>query len=361
MMALSASRPEALPRLPPLRGIHWRFVLRRLVLATLVGLIALYALWPWLPWARGRAARTVVLYGFSVINEVMNEAIFPLFRREWRARNGEKVEFISAFGGSGTITNQIILGVPAEIAVLSLELDALRILEKGVLASPTWRGLPHAGVVNRTPFVILVRPGNPKGIRDFADLARPGIGVVHPDPLTSGGAQWAILAEYGSVLREGGDESLAYQQLLGIWKNVVAQASSARAARTQFENGFGDALVTYEQEALWDRKRGKLKADIVYPRSTVLSEHTVVVIDHNVGRLQRELIDTFVALLWSEDAQKLFVEHGFRSVDDSLNRDPSFGTIEKPFLVSDFGGWPEVKRRIVDGVWRERVLKEIGK
>jgi sulfate transport system substrate-binding protein len=342
-------------------AVRWRVVLRRLAMAVPVLAIALYTFWPWLPWVHVRSARTVVLYGFSVISEAMNEAIFPLFRQEWKAKTGERVEFISAFGGSGTITNQIILGVPAEVAVLSLELDALRILDAGVVAGPTWRDLPHGGVVNRTPFIILVRPGNPKGIRDFADLARPGIGVVHPDPLTSGGAQWAILAEYGSVLREGGDEARAYDQLLGIWKNVVAQASSARAARTQFENGFGDALITYEQEALWDKKRGKLKADIVYPRSTVLSEHTIVVIDHNVVRSQREMVDAFVALLWSEAAQKLFVTHGFRSVDESLNDDPSFGAIERPFLVSDFGGWPEVKRRIVDGVWRSRVLKEIGK
>ena len=351
---VSLTRPRA-------RRVNWVRLSRLTAFGAAVGALGLYAIWPWLPVGRGSQPRTIVVYGFSILGEVMNEGVFPAFQAFWQEQHGEAVEFTDSFAGSGTITNQIILGVPAEVAILSLELDALRLEQAGRLPGPTWNELPHTGVLNRTPFVILVRPGNPKEIHDFADLARPGIGVIHPDPLTSGGAQWAILAEYGSALRRTGDPEQAYQQLLGIWRNVVAQAASARAARTQFESGFGDALVTYEQEAIYDLGRGTLAAEIVYPASTILSEHIVVTLDRNIQPENEELIRAFGEFLWSEPAQEVFVAYGFRSVTDSLNAaNPDFGVIEDPFTVADLGGWQQAKREIIDGVWKERVLEEIG-
>lgn len=342
------------------KRLNWKLLAQRLAFAFLGGGMLLYALWPWLPLVHGKPPRTLVLYGFSILGEVMNEGIFPAFQEVWAAQTGERVEFISAFASSGTVTNQMIMGVPAEVAILSLELDALRLVEHGVVDGPTWKALPHEGVVNRTPFIILVRPGNPKQISDFADLARPGVGVVHPDPLTSGGAQWALLAEYGSVTLQGGSETAAYEQLLGIWRNVVAQAASARATRTQFETGFGDALITYEQELVRDRARGRLAAEPVYPYSTILSEHTVVVLERNISPDQRELVDAFVNFLWSEEAQRIFVAYGFRSVDESLNSaNPDFGYIAAPFVVADLGGWIAARDNIVNAVWKERVLPEL--
>jgi sulfate/thiosulfate transport system substrate-binding protein len=342
--------------------VDGHLLLQRSLIALIFTGLALYTLWPWLPGIRAAPTRTLVLYGFSILGEVMNEGVFPAFAAEWEAQTGEKVAFISAFASSGTITNQMIMGVPAEVAILSLELDALRLVESGVLAGPTWQELPHQGVVNRTPFIILVRPGNPRQIQEFADLARPGVGVVHPDPLTSGGALWAIVAEYGSVVYQGGSEEAAYAQLLGIWQNVVAQAASARATRTQFETGFGDALITYEQEIVRDRARGRLAAEPVYPQSTILSEHTVVLLERNIIPEQRALVDAFVTFLWSDTAQRIFVEYGFRSVKEEFNdANADFGVIEAPFTISDLGGWPASKRAIVDEVWRARVLPEIGR
>lgn len=328
-------------------------------LAAALGLAG-YAAWPWLPWARGAPVRTIVFYGFSILGEVMNQSVFPAFQQVWHEQTGEHVEFITSFAGSGTLTNQIILGVPAEVALLSLELDALRLVEAGVLPGPTWRDLPFEGVVNRTPFVILVRAGNPLEIGDFADLTRFDVGVVHPDPLTSGGAQWAILAEYGSELRRSGDADRAYAQLLGIWRNVVAQSSSARGARTQFESGFGDALITYEQEILYDLGRGRLQGAMVIPQSTILSEHTLVVIERNIPEGDRALVQAFVDFLWSEQAQRLFLEYGFRSVYDELNAEnPALGVIADPFTVGDLGGWAVARRTVIDEVWRARVLVEV--
>jgi sulfate transport system substrate-binding protein len=321
-----------------------------------------YAIWPWLPFARAeRPRRTIIFYGFSILGDVMNKGVFPAFQKAWAAGGGEPVEFVSAFAGSGTVTNQIILGVPAQMALLSLESDADRLADAGVVAPGSWRRLPFGGVVNRTPFVIVVRPGNPLGIHDFEDLTRTGVGVVHPDPATSGGANWSIVAEYGAGLRRSGGNPRAGETLLrGIWKNVVAQASSARAARMQFDQGFGDALVTYEQEPLWDRSRGKFHGEIVYPQSTVLSEHTLVVIDKHVRRAERELVRRFADFLWSDEAQKIFVAYGFRSVREEFNQaNDKFGQIADPFRIDALGGWKRARREIVDGVWKQRVVASL--
>jgi len=340
---------------------------RRLGAAALLGAgaaLLVYAVWPWTPMARGaRIPRTIVFYGFSILGDVIDHGVFPEFQRQWRRRTGERVELVSAFAGSGTVTNQIILGVPAQLALLSLDLDAYKLAEAGVIPPESWRRLPFGGVVNRTPFIILVRSGNPKGIRDFRDLAAAGVRIVHPDPLTSGGANWAIAAEYGAGARGAADPPRAgHDLLLGIWRNVVAQAASARAARTQFENGFGDALITYEQEALWDRARGRLKADVVYPRSTILSEHTLVRIDRNIPLRDLGLVDAFVRFLWTDDAQRIFVKYGFRSVTESLNDgNAAFGRIEDPFRIEDLGGWKRAKKEIVESVWKDRVLAEMKK
>ena len=309
--------------------------------------------------ASSKTPTTIVFYGFSILGEAMNGGIFPAFQAKWQADGHGPVTFTSSFAGSGTITNQIILGAPAQLVLLSLESDADRLADAKVVPDGSWKKLPHGGVVNRTPFVIFVRPGNPLHIRDFADLTRKGVRIVHPDPLTSGGANWALVAEYGAGLRESGGKPEAGEAMLaGIWKNVAAQAASARAARTQFENGFGDALITYEQEAVYDKSRGRLNVDVVYPRRTILSEHTLVVIDKNVSANDKALIESFAQFLWSEEAQRIFLKYGFRSVQDELNAGHAeFGQIQDPFTIADFGGWRKAKKEIVDEVWKRRVMK----
>jgi ABC-type sulfate transport system substrate-binding protein len=339
---------------------------RRGALAPAFFLAALlaWAVWPWLPFSRGRTEPpTIVFYGFSILADAMNDGVFPAFRDRWRAEGRGDVEFISAFAGSGTITNQVILGVPAQLVLLALESDADRLADAGVVAPGSWKTLPHGGVVNLTPFVILVRPGNPLGIRDFADLADGRARIVHPDPMTSGGANWAIVAEYGAGARAEPDRPEAGEAMLsGIWKNVVAQASSARAARTQFTQGFGDALITYEQEAVFDRGRGRLAADVVYPARTILSEHTLVVVERNIPAKQRPLIEAFTRFLWSAEAQRIFVRYGFRSVDPGLDGgNAAFGRIADPFRIADFGGWRRAKKEIVEEVWKNRVMNGVGR
>src|SRR5215207_6266851 len=180
---------------------------------------------------------TITLYGFSIMKESLEKAIFPGFSAKWKQQHGQSVQFQSSFAGSETVTNQILRGAPAEIAILSIERDVQR-LQKDGFVTADWHSLPGKGIVNKTPFVIIVRKGNPKGIRDFADLAKPGIRLIHPDPISSGGAQWSILAMYGSELvkseKQSGepDQAHALETLRAIWKNVISTPGSAREART---------------------------------------------------------------------------------------------------------------------------------
>jgi len=303
---------------------------------------------------------TITVYGFSVVKEPLEKEIFPAFQKWWFERSGQELTFDHSFAGSETVTNQILSGVKADVAILAIERDAERLLKNGATKTD-WHTFPHQGIVNRTPFVIVVRQGNPKGIHDFPDLARPGVKLIHPDPASSGGAQWSLLAIYGSELikseRQTGkrDETKAVNLLGRVWKNVIATPDSARQARTQLETGYGDVLITYELEALQLQDSGK-PFEMVAPRSTIFSEHLVVILDRQMKPEKRALVELFINYLWSEEAQRTWVKYHFRSVtDEKLNEsEPRFAQIEMPFTVAELGGWSRAYREIIEGVWKQR-------
>ena len=303
----------------------------------------------------------ITLYGFSIMKEPLEKSIYPAFSERWKREHGQEVRFTSSFAGSETITNQILQGVGADVAILSIERDAERLMRGGAVTSD-WRSLPRRGIINKTPFVILVRKGNPKGITDFADLAKPGVKVIHPDPVSSGGAQWSILAMYGSELVKsekqtgGRDPARAEQTLRSIWRNVISTPGSAREARTQFETGFGDALITYELEGLLMKKAGAA-VDVVVPQATIFSEHPAVIIDRNVTAAERPVVEAFLGYLWSEEAQRAFVEYHFRSSTTEAFNDANaqFAKIASPFTVEYFGGWARAYPDVIEKIFRDQV------
>jgi sulfate/thiosulfate transport system substrate-binding protein len=307
---------------------------------------------------------TITLYGFSVMKESLEKAIFPGFAARWKQQHGQVVQFQSSFAGSETVTNQILRGAPADVAILSIERDVQR-LQKDGFVTADWHSLPGHGIVNKTPFVIIVRQGNPKGIKDFSDLAKPGIKLIHPDPISSGGAQWSILAIYGSELKKSENESKekdtarALQTLRAIWKNVLSTPGSAREARTTFELGNGDALITYELEGLL-MKEAKSPIEIVTPQATIFSEHPAVVIDKNVTAAKRPVIDAFMLYLWSDEAQQAFVKfHFYSSTNDALNQaNAAFGHIEMPFAIDYFGGWDKAYPEVIEKIFRDQVQRK---
>jgi sulfate/thiosulfate transport system substrate-binding protein len=315
---------------------------------------------------RKGGARVITLYGFSVMKEVMDKAVLPAFTEKWKREQGEDVRFVTSYAGSETITNQILQGVGADVGIFSIERDVQRLVEKGLVKADWKAGSPQSGILNKTPFIILVRRGNPKGIRDFADLARPGVKLIHPDPDGSGGAQWSILAIYGSELKrsqaESGsaDQARALNLLRSVWKNVISTPGSAREARTQFETGYGDALITYELEGLL-MKQANMPFEIVVPRSTILSEHPAVLIDKNVTEEERPLLAAFMQYLWGEEAQQAFVKYHFRAVTNDAFNDAhqEFARVELPFTVGDlFNGWERAYPDIIDGVWRKQAKQK---
>jgi sulfate transport system substrate-binding protein len=298
------------------------------------------------------------------MKEPLEKSIYPAFSAKWEREHGQPVRFTSSFAGSETVTNQILQGVAAEIGILSIERDAERLKAVGFVTSD-WHALPQKGIINKTPFVILVRKGNPKGVKDFPDLAKPGLKVIHPDPVSSGGAQWSILAIYGSELvkseKQSGepDQARALGTLRSIWRNVISTPGSAREARTQFETGFGDALITYELDGLLMKQAGT-PVEIIAPEATIFGEHPAVIIDRNVAASKRPVIDTFMQYLWSEEAQRAFVKAGFRSVtNEALNKENKELTdIKIPFTIDYFGGWAKAYPEVIEGVFRQQVQKK---
>ncbi len=305
-------------------------------------------------------SQTITVYGFSIMKEVLEKEIYTAFAAKWKSEHGTDVSFVSSFAGSETVVNQILQGAPADFAILSIDRDAQRLFD-GKMTTTDWHTYPNKGIVNKTPFVILVRKGNPKGIRDFPDLAKPGVQVIHPDPVSSGGAQWSILAIYGSELKKSEaatgtqDTVKALNTLQSVWKNVISTPGSAREARTQFETGYGDALVTYELEGLL-MKAANADIDVVVPKSTIFSEHPAVIIDRNVGA-KRPVVEAFLNYLWTDEAQKAFVKYHFRSVTNESFNDANkeFAKIEQPFTVEMFGGWERAYPEIIEKIFREQV------
>jgi sulfate transport system substrate-binding protein len=305
--------------------------------------------------------QTITLYGFSIMKESLEKDIIPTFKAKWKAERGQDVDFVTSYAGSETVTNQILQGVPAQVAILSIERDVDRLVE-GKAVTHDWKSLPNGGIVNKTPFIILVRKGNPKGIKDFSDLAKPDVRIIHPDPVSSGGAQWSILAIYGSELKKSKAESGEFDQgralttLQAIWKNVIATPGSAREARTSFETGYGDALITYELDGLMMKQAGGA-VDLVIPKATIFSEHPAVLIDRNVNAAQKPVVEAFLSYLWSDEAQKAFVKNHFRSVTNETfnSENKELAGIEQPFTVDMFGGWSRAYPDVIQNIFQAKV------
>ena len=312
--------------------------------------------------AADKGGVNITVYGFSIMKESLEKSVYPAFVAKWKREHGVDVHFTSSFAGSETITNQILQGVSADIAILSIERDAERLKQGGFVTSD-WHATPNKGIINKTPFVILVRQGNPKGIHDFPDLAKPGVKLIHPDPISSGGAQWSVLAIYGSELvkaeKQSGeqDQAHAIQTLRAVWKNVISTPGSAREARTQFETGFGDALITYELEGLLMKEGKKTPLEIVVPQATIFSEHPAVVIDRNVAAAKRPIVDAFIQYLSSEEAQRSFVKYHFRSISyDNLNSEnKELANIEMSLTIDYFGGWGKAYPEVIEGIFKNQV------
>jgi sulfate/thiosulfate transport system substrate-binding protein len=259
--------------------------------------------------ARGAAPSgplPLTLYAFSTQEECYQGSVLPAFQQRWEAESGRKLDLTAVFGPSATLANQIALGAPADIALFS---DAQHVTYLRI-ARRIDRD-QEALAVGHTPMVIVTRPGNPAGIASFAGLAQPGLNLLHANPRTSGAGAWALYAVYGEALQAGGDETTAAEQLRAIWGNVRLLGASARATLTLFELGAGDALITYEQDALLAQERG-VPLEIVVPAPTLLAEHVAVLVDGELTRAERPAAEALLAFLAAAEGQALLQACGLR-------------------------------------------------
>jgi sulfate transport system substrate-binding protein len=289
----------------------------------------------------------LILGAYTTPREAYAE-IIPIFQKAWKDKTGQDIVFEESYLGSGAQSRAIVEGFEADVAALSLEADITRI-EKAGLITNNWKDGPYKGMVSTSVVVFGVRQGNPKGIRDWADLARPGIQILTPNPKTSGGAMWNILALYGAARRgmvdgvPAGDEAAAQAFLLAILKNVTVYDKGARESITNFEKGVGDVIITYENEMLVGQKSGQTY-EMILPRSTILIENPLAVVDayaDNHGT--RVAADAFVEFLFSREAQEIFARYGLRSPDAQVAQATAaqYPPIEDLFTIEFFGGWPK--------------------
>jgi len=275
--------------------------------------------------------------------------LIPLFASQWKEKTGQEVTFEESYLGSGAQSRAIIEGFEADVASLSLDGDIQKIADAGLITHD-WHALPHNGMVSTSVVAFAVRKGNPHNIHDWADLAQPGLEVLTPDPATSGGARWNILALYGAALRgqvrgvPAGDEAVATLFLESVLKNVTAFDKGARESITNFETGNGDVAITYENEVLTGQQAGQ-DYELVIPRSTILIENPVTLVDTYVDEHRtRELAEAFVEFLFSKEAQEVFAKHGLRSLDPQVAAATSaqYPAVADLFTIADqFGSWAE--------------------
>lgn len=313
---------------------------------------------------------TLTLVAYAVPREAYGE-IIPLFQAYWQAEKGQTVRFLESYQGSGTQSRAVEGGFEADIVALALEPDVTRLVKAG-LVSENWKEeTPYQGFVTDSVAVLAARTGNPLGITDWADLAKEDIEVITPNPATSGGARWNILAAYGAARRgfvegyEATDEG-GVQFLTELITNVEVLDRDARESFLTFERGIGDVAITYENEYYAGVKAGG-QYDIIYPRSTILIENPVAVVDTYVDKHgTREVAEAFVQFLFTQNAQRVYASNGFRPVNPvvaadyglavevpadvpeetvtvELNPDITFPAIEDLFTIEEFGGWAEAQ------------------
>lgn len=310
-------------------------------------------------------AATLILGAYTTPREAYGKLI-PIFQQQWKEKTGQDVAFEESYLGSGAQSRAIVEGFEADVAALSLEADIDRI-EKAGLITHDWKDNPTKGMVSDSIVVFAVRPGNPKGIKDWADLAQPGLQILTPNPKTSGGAMWNILALYGAAKRgfvDGvpkGDDAAAKQFLISVLKNVTVMDKGARESITNFEKGVGDVAITYENEVLIGQQGGQ-DYEMVIPRSTILIENPIAVVDAYADKHgSREAAQAFVDFLLTKEAQEIFAQHGLRSVNAEVAESTSvqYPPVADLFTIEEFGGWAEATPKFFgdDGIATQAILE----
>ena len=275
------------------------------------------------------------------------------FAKSWAARTKQQVTIKQSHGGSGKQARAVIDGLPADVVTLALAYDIDEIAQHKLLAANWQKRLPNNSTPYYSTVVFLVRHGNPKGIHDWDDLIRPGVGVITPNPKTSGGARWNYLAAYGYALRKYGRPAKANGFMAKLFRNVPVLDSGARGSTTTFvERGQGDVLIAWENEAiLATRELGKGKFDIVMPSVSILAEPPVAVVDANVDKHgTRKLAEAYLKFLYTPEAQDIIARNYFRPRNTAVaaRYRAQFPNVRLFTVNKNFGGWARAQKTHFD-------------
>ena len=298
-------------------------------------------------------AAELALVAYSTPQEAYDE-ITEAFRRTAQGRN---ITFTKSYGGSGDQSRAVEAGLEADVVAFSLEPDMTRLVNQD-LVDAAWNSGEHKGMVTESVVVFVVRKGNPKKIKAWDDLTKDGVEVITPNPFTSGGARWNVMAAFGQVIEAGGSEQDGVTFLDRLFANVPVQDDSARKSLQTFTGGKGDVLLAYENEAIFAQQKGQA-IDYVVPDSTILIENPVAVAKGSKHAAQAE---AFVEYLRGPEAQAIFAENGYRPVAAGVDSPHPFPVPDGLFDIGRFGGWADVSKRFFDpeGGIMAGVEKRIG-
>ncbi|HEU0249807.1 MAG TPA: sulfate ABC transporter substrate-binding protein [Solirubrobacteraceae bacterium] len=308
------------------------------VRSTFLALIALAALTGLSACGSSSGSKQVTLVAYSTPQGAY-ASLIPAFQA---TSEGKGVSFSQSYGPSGDQSRAVVSGLKADVVNFSLEPDVTRLVKAG-LVSADWNKNATHGFVTNSVAVIIVRKGNPKHITGWDDLIKPGIGVVTPNPFTSGSARWNIMAAYGAQIKEGKTPAEAQEYLQKLFKNVVSQDSSARNALQTFLAGRGDALIDYENEAITDEKKGS-PIEYIIPKATILIQNPIAIVTGgNTSEGQK-----FANYLLSPAGQKIWAEKGYRPVIEGVAAPGQFPTPPNLFTIEDLGGWKKVGKEFFE-------------
>ena len=284
-------------------------------------------------------AAKLAIVAYSTPQEAY-EKIFTAFQK---TTQGGNITFSESYGASGDQSRAVDAGLPADLVAFSLEPDMTRLVKDGLVASD-WNGDKYRGMITDSVVVLAVRKGNPKHIRTWDDLLKPGVQVITPNPFTSGGARWNVLAAYAAKSNGGKDDAAGLAYLNELFPHVAVQDTSARNSLQTFANGKGDVLISYQNEAIFAQQHGQ-PLDYVIPESSILIENPVAVTAKSKNPEQAK---AFLDFLHSRTAQRIFADAGYRPVVQGVARQGEFKDPAKLYTINDVGGWTDAAKRFFD-------------
>jgi sulfate/thiosulfate transport system substrate-binding protein len=287
----------------------------------------------------GGGGDKLTLVAYSTPREAY-EQLIPAFQK---TEAGKGATFSQSYGASGDQSRAVQNGLAADVVTLALEPDMTKLVDAGLVAKD-WNADEHKGMITNSVVAFIVRKGNPKNIRTWDDLVKPGVEVIEPNPFTSGGAKWNIMAAYGAQLQAGKTPEQAVAYLLELFRHVPVQDKSAREALQTFIGGKGDVMLAYENEAI-NAQQKEQPVDYVVPDSTILIENPIAVVAKSKNAAKAS---AFVEFLHSEQAQKLYAERGYRPVSSAAAAGADFPQPKGLFTIKDLGGWSDVNKKFFD-------------